>query len=151
VAAAAVRAAGWRRRASREIEAGTDISASWLSQLGCVRVQQQLAKETKVIVALKQHYERYHAEDLAALKELYEYHAMNCVRAAELTEDTQQREEYLKLAREWTEAATTLEALTDRMMARRSDQAKPADDARSLTSRPRRQMAHSQSTQEARQ
>jgi hypothetical protein len=40
-----------------------------------VRVQQQLAKKTKVTAALKQHYERYHAEDLAALKELYEYHA----------------------------------------------------------------------------
>jgi hypothetical protein len=96
-------------------------------------VQQQLAKETKLIAALKQHYERYHAEDLAILRELYEYHAENCVKAAELTEDTRQREEYLKLAREWTEAATTLQALT----ARRSNQAKPADDAPSLTSRPR--------------
>jgi hypothetical protein len=96
-------------------------------------VQQQLAKETKLIAALKQHYERYHAEDLAVLRELYEYHAENCVKAAELTEDTRQREEYLKLAREWTEAATTLQALT----ARRSNQAKPADDAPSLTSRPR--------------
>ena len=102
-------------------------------------VQQQLAK--KVIAALKQHYERYHAEDLAALKELYEYHAENCVRAAELTVDPRRREEYLKLAREWTEAATTLQALTDRMMARRSNQAKPADDAPSLTSRPRRRRA----------
>jgi hypothetical protein len=107
-----------------------------------VGVQQQLAKETKLIAALKQHYERYHADDLAVLKELYEYHAENCVKAAELTEDTQQREEYLKLAREWTEAAaTTLQALTDRMMARRSNQAKPADDAPSLTSRPRRRRA----------
>jgi hypothetical protein len=96
-----------------------------------------IAKETKVIAALKQHYERYHAEDLAALKELYEYHAENCVRAAELTVDPRRREEYLKLAREWTEAATTLQALTDGMMARRSNQAKPADDAPSLTSRPR--------------
>src|SRR5215813_10464160 len=61
-----------------------------------------------LIAALKQHYERYHAEDLAALKELYEYHAENCVKAAELTEDTPQREEYLKLARAWAEAATTL-------------------------------------------
>ena len=66
-----------------------------------------------MIAALKQHYERYHGEDLAALKELYEYHAKNCVKAAELTEDTQQREEYLKLAREWTEAATALQALTE--------------------------------------
>jgi hypothetical protein len=81
-----------------------------------VGVQQQLAK--KVIAALKQHYERYHAEDLAALKKLYEYHAENCVRAAELTVDPRRREEYLKLAREWTEAATTLQASTDRMIAR---------------------------------
>src|SRR6516164_1730671 len=102
-------------------------------------MQQQLAK--KVIAALKQHYEHYHAEDLAALKELYEYHAKNCVRAAELTVERRRREEYLKLAREWTEAATTLQAWTDRMMARRSDQAKPADDAPSLTSRPRRRRA----------
>ena len=104
-------------------------------------VHQQLAKETKLIAALKQHYERYHADDLAALKELYEYHAENCVKAAELTEDIQQREEYLKLAREWTEAATTLQARTDRIMARRSNQAEPADDAPSLTSRPRRRRA----------
>ena len=77
-------------------------------------VQQQLAKETKLIAALKQHYERYHADDLAVLKELYEYHAENCVRAAELTVDRRRREEYLKRAREWTEAATTLQALTAR-------------------------------------
>ena len=72
-------------------------------------VQQQLAKETKLIAALKQHYERYHAEDLAALKDLYGYHAENGVRAAELTVDRRRREEYLKLAREWTEAVTTLQ------------------------------------------
>jgi hypothetical protein len=53
-----------------------------------------IAKETKVIAALKQHYERYHAEDLAALKELYEYHAENCVRAAELTVDPRRRGDY---------------------------------------------------------
>src|SRR5215831_15509070 len=65
----------------------------------------KLDKEMTMIAALKQHYEHYHAGDLTALKKLYEYHAENCVKAAELTEDTQQREEYLKLAREWTEAA----------------------------------------------
>jgi hypothetical protein len=58
-----------------------------------------------MIAALKQHYESYLAGDLTTLKKLYEYHAENCAKAAELTEDTQQREEYLKLAREWTEAA----------------------------------------------
>jgi hypothetical protein len=68
-------------------------------------VRQKLDKEMTMIAALKQHYEHYHAGDLTALKKLYEYHAENCVKAAELTEDTQQREEYLKLAREWTEAA----------------------------------------------
>ena len=72
-------------------------------------VQQQLAK--KVIAALKQHYERYHAGDLTALKKIYEHHAENCVQAAKKTVDSQQHEEYLKLAREWTEAATTLQAL----------------------------------------
>ena len=75
---------------------------------GVCGVQQELAKETKMIAALKQHYERYHAGDLAALKKLYEYHAENCVRAAELTVERRRRGEYLKLAREWTEAATTL-------------------------------------------
>jgi len=45
---------------------------------------------------------------LTALKKLYEYHAKNCARAAELTENTRQREEYLKLAREWTKAAAAL-------------------------------------------
>src|SRR5215831_3360295 len=88
-----------------------------------------------LIAALKQHYERYHAEDLAALKELYEYHAENCVKAAELTEDTRQREEYLKLAREWTEAATTLQALTDRMMGRRSNQARNPRKGRKRSTR----------------
>jgi hypothetical protein len=64
-----------------------------------------------MIAALKQHYEHYHAGDLTALKKLYEYHAENCVKAAELTEDTQQREEYLKLAREWTECGERIEVL----------------------------------------
>jgi hypothetical protein len=102
-----------------------------------VRVQQQLVKEMKPVAALKQHYERYHAEDLAALKELYEYHAENCVRAAELTDDPRRCEEYLKLARAWTEAAITIREL----MARRFNQPKPADDAPSLTSRTRKRMA----------
>jgi hypothetical protein len=78
---------------------GLAATASRELHLGCVRVQQQLAKQMKLIVALKQHYERYHAEDLAALKELYEYHAENCVRAAELTDDARCCEEYLKRAR----------------------------------------------------
>ena len=92
---------------------------------------------TKLIAALKQHYERYHAEDLAALKELYEYHAENCVRAAELTDDPRRCEEYLKRAREWTEAVITIRE----SMARRFNQPKPADDAPSLTSRTRKRMA----------
>jgi hypothetical protein len=62
-----------------------------------------------MIAALKQHYEYYHAGDLTALKKLYEYHAENCVKAAELTVDTGQREEYLKLACQWTEAAAVLQ------------------------------------------
>jgi hypothetical protein len=74
-----------------------------------VGVRQKLGKEMTMIAALKQHYEHYHAGELTALKKLYEYHAENCVKAAELTEDTQQREEYLKLAREWTEARSALD------------------------------------------
>ena len=140
VTAAVVRHRGVGGDGVTGIEASRDrhqcVLSSWR-----VGVQQQLAKETKLIAALKQHYERYHADDLAALKELYEYHAENCVRAAELTVERRRRGEYLKLAREWTEAATRLEARTDRMMARRSNQAKPADDAPSLTSRPRRRRA----------
>ena len=92
---------------------------------------------TKLIAALKQHYERYHAEDLAALKELYEHHAENCVRAAELTDDPRRCEEYLKRAREWTEAVITIRE----SMAMRFNQPKPADDAPSLTSRTRKRMA----------
>jgi hypothetical protein len=38
-----------------------------------------------MIATLKQHYECYHAGDLVALRKLYEYHAENCVKAAELT------------------------------------------------------------------
>ena len=61
-----------------------------------------------MIATLKQHYEHYHAGDLTALKKLYEYHAENCVKAAELAKDTRQREEYLKLSREWTKATASL-------------------------------------------
>jgi len=73
-------------------------------------VRQELDKEMTMIAALKQHYEYYHAADLTALKKLYEYHAENCVKAADITVDTQQREEYLKLACQWTEAAAVLQA-----------------------------------------
>ena len=98
-------------------------------------MQQQLAKEMKLVAALKQHYERYHAEDSAALKELYEYHAENCVRAAELTDDPRRCEEYLKLARAWTEAAITIRELmvTRKRMATRNPRKrrKPLDLLRS--------------------
>jgi len=67
-------------------------------------------KEMVMIAALRQHYEYYHAGDLTALKKLYEYHAENCVKAAEITVDTRQREEYLNLARQWAEAAAVLRA-----------------------------------------
>jgi hypothetical protein len=80
--------------------------------LARVGVRQELDKETTMIAALKQHYECYHAGDLTALKRLYEYHAENCAKAAELTEDIRQREEYLKLAREWAEAAAPLQTRT---------------------------------------
>ena len=72
-------------------------------------MRQELDKEMTMIAALKQHYEYYHAGDLSALKKLYEYHAENCVKAADITVDTQRREEYLDLARQWTEAAALLQ------------------------------------------
>jgi hypothetical protein len=62
---------------------------------------------------LKQPYETRHAEDLTALKKLYEHHAKDCVRVAELTVDPRRREQYLKLAREWTEAAAALRVWID--------------------------------------
>ena len=72
-------------------------------------MRQELDKEMTMIAALKQHYEYYHAGDLTALKKLYEYHAENCAKAADITVDTQRREEYLNLARQWTEAAAVLQ------------------------------------------
>jgi hypothetical protein len=50
-----------------------------------------------------------HAVDLTARKKLYQHHAEDCVRVAELTVDPRRREQYLKLAREWTEAAAALQ------------------------------------------
>ena len=89
--------------------AGTDNTVSWLASWACVGVRQELDKEMTMIAALKQHYEYYHAGDVTALKKLYEYHAENCVKAAEITVDTRQREEYLNLARQWIEAAAVLQ------------------------------------------
>jgi hypothetical protein len=62
-----------------------------------------------MIAALKHHYEYYHAGDLTVLKKLYEYHAENCAKAAEITVDCRQRDEYLNLARQWAEAAAVLQ------------------------------------------
>jgi hypothetical protein len=47
---------------------------------------------------------------VAALKDVYETHAKDCVQAAGLTVDPGRREVYLKLARQWTEAADALPA-----------------------------------------
>jgi hypothetical protein len=65
-----------------------------------------------MITALKKLYEHYHANDLTALKQQYEHHAEDCVRATELTVDPRRREEYLKLAGQWTEAAAAIQAST---------------------------------------
>jgi hypothetical protein len=46
------------------------------------------------------------------MKKLYECHAEDCVRAAELTVDPRRREEFLKQARQRTEAAASLRAST---------------------------------------
>jgi len=76
-------------------------------------VQQELDIKRPIMIAtLKQHYEYYHAGDLTALKKLYQYHAENCVKAAEITVNTRQREEYLNLARQWIEAAAVLQTWT---------------------------------------
>ena len=66
---------------------------------------------TTMITALKQMYEN-NTKDLAALKKAYEQHAEDCVQAAKLTVDLGRREIYLKMAREWTEAAAALRAST---------------------------------------
>jgi hypothetical protein len=65
-----------------------------------------------MITPLKELYERYHAKDVASLRNEYERHAKDCVQAAELTVDPSRREVYLKLARQWTEAADALQAST---------------------------------------
>ena len=62
-----------------------------------------------MIPALKNFYEQQHAKDLTALKKLYERHTDDCIRAAQLTVDAGRREQYLKLARLWTEATMSLQ------------------------------------------
>ena len=54
-------------------------------------------------------YEQNHTGDLRALKKAYEQHAEDCAEAAEMTVDAGRREVYLKLARQWTEAAAALQ------------------------------------------
>ena len=51
---------------------------------------------------------------IAALKKLYEHHAEDCFRAAELAGDPRRLEQYLKLARQWNEAAEALGVDADR-------------------------------------
>ena len=65
-----------------------------------------------MIPALKNFYEQQHARDLTALKKLYDRHTEDCIRAAEFTVDSGRREQYLNLARQWTEAATSLQTST---------------------------------------
>ena len=48
-------------------------------------------------------------EKLWTLPKAYEQHAEDCAQAAELTVDAGRREVYLKLARQWTEAAAALQ------------------------------------------
>jgi hypothetical protein len=62
-----------------------------------------------MITAHKKLYEN-HTGDLTARKKLYEHHAKDCVRVAV---DPRRREQYLKLAREWTEAAAALRVCID--------------------------------------
>jgi hypothetical protein len=60
-----------------------------------------------MITALKELYEQS-TKDLATLKQTYKQHANECMQAANLTFDPKRREEYLKLARQWGEAADAL-------------------------------------------
>jgi hypothetical protein len=61
-----------------------------------------------MITALKQLYEQNHTGDPRALTKVYEQHAKDCALAAEITVDAGRREVYLKLARQWAEAAAAL-------------------------------------------
>jgi hypothetical protein len=47
---------------------------------------------------------------IPVLKKLYEEHANDCAREADRSDDPRRRELYLKLSREWTEAAKALGA-----------------------------------------
>src|SRR4051794_37823034 len=71
--------------------------------------------ERAMITAHKKELYENHTGDLTARKKLYEHHAKDCVRVAELTVDPRRRERYLKLAREWTEAAAALRVCIDEM------------------------------------
>ena len=62
-----------------------------------------------MITALKQLYEQNHTGDLRSLRKAYEQHADDCAQAGELTVDAGRRDVYLKLARQWTEAAAALQ------------------------------------------
>ena len=47
---------------------------------------------------------------MPALPKLYEHHAKDCARAADLTDDPKRREHLLELAYEWAHAAAVLRA-----------------------------------------
>ena len=47
---------------------------------------------------------------LTARKNLYERHAQECLRAAEVTDDLRSRERLLEMAHQWTEEAAALKA-----------------------------------------
>jgi hypothetical protein len=87
----------------------------------------EAGKERAMITAHKKLYEN-HTGDLTALKKLYDHYAKDCVRVAELTVDPRRREQYLKLASEWTEAAAALRVCIDEIDA--------AEDARKFNSHP---------------
>ncbi len=93
------------------MDIGNTCEASWdhttcaLAGIRCVRVQREIIQEiaddngAEAVV-----YER-HTNDLAKLKKAYEQHAKECAQTPELTVDPRRREVYLRLARDWTEAA----------------------------------------------
>jgi hypothetical protein len=85
---------------------------------------------------------------MVSLAELYEFHASECVRAAERTDNPQLRERYLRLAREWRRdianlpgssrrpaKAVTIPVVAFPVFANRSERGNPNTTALSLALR----------------
>jgi hypothetical protein len=67
---------------------------------------------------------------MPALTKLYERHAKDCARAADLTDDPKRREQFMKLAYEWAQAAAVLRASKKSAPQRRGSRARSRHAAR---------------------